>query len=54
VVFFGGLVTTRGKDSGVETQVHGWTVVWLADGKITRRQVFLDRDEAVGAAGLRE
>jgi hypothetical protein len=50
----GGLLTTRGKGSGVETQVRGWSVVWITNGKTTRRQVFLDRDEALEAAGLRE
>jgi ketosteroid isomerase-like protein len=53
-VFFGGCLTTRGKGSGAETQVRGWSVVWIADGKVTRRQVFLDRTEAREAAGLRE
>jgi hypothetical protein len=46
--------TTRGKGSGPETQVHGWTVIWIADGEVTRRQIFLDRDQAREAAGLRE
>ena len=53
-VFFGGLLTTRGKGSGVETQVHGWSVVWITNGKTTRRQVFLDRADALEAAGLSE
>jgi ketosteroid isomerase-like protein len=53
-VFFGGLLTTRGKGSGVETQVRGWSVVWITNGKITRRQVSLDRAEALEAAGLSE
>jgi ketosteroid isomerase-like protein len=53
-VFLGGSSPTRGKGSGAETQLRGWFVVWIANGKITRRQVFLDRDEALGAAGLRE
>ena len=53
-VFFGGLLTTRGKGSGVETQVRGWSVVRITNGKITRRKVFLDRAEALEAAGLRE
>jgi len=47
-------VTARGKGSGVETQVRGWQVCWFADGMITRRKIFLDRDEALQAAGLRE
>jgi hypothetical protein len=37
----------------VETQVHGWSVLWIANGKITRRQVFLDRNAALEAAGSR-
>ena len=53
-VFFGGLLTTRGKGSGVDTQILGWSVMWIANGKATRRQVFLDRAEALKAAGLSE
>jgi ketosteroid isomerase-like protein len=51
-VFFEALLTTRGKGSGVETQIRGWSVVWITNGKVTRRQVFLDREEALEAAGL--
>jgi steroid delta-isomerase-like uncharacterized protein len=51
-VLTGGILTTRGKGSGVETQLRGWFVFWIANGKITRRQVFLDRDKALEAAGL--
>jgi ketosteroid isomerase-like protein len=51
-VFFGALLTTRGKGSGVETQVRGWSVMWITNGMVTRRQVFLDRAEALEAAGL--
>jgi ketosteroid isomerase-like protein len=46
--------TGRGRASGVETQLRFWSVFWLADGKIARRQVFWTRDEALEAAGLRE
>ena len=53
-VFLGTLLTTRGKGSGVETQLRAWGAIWIANGKITRRHVFLDRDEALEAAGLRE
>jgi ketosteroid isomerase-like protein len=53
-VFFGGCLTTRGKGSGAKTQIRGWAVVWIADSKVTRRQVFLDRNEALEAAGLSE
>ena len=53
-VFLETLLTTRGKSSGVETQIRLWYVVWIAEGRITRRRVFRDRDEALEAAGLRE
>jgi ketosteroid isomerase-like protein len=53
-VLLGGLITARGKGSGVETELRVWGVVWVAEGAITRRQIFLDRDEALEAAGLRE
>jgi hypothetical protein len=38
----------------VETKVRGWSVVRITNGKVTRRQVFLDRADALEAAGLRE
>jgi hypothetical protein len=38
----------------VETEVRGWQLLWLAEGKITRRQLFGDRNEAFEAAGLSE
>jgi steroid delta-isomerase-like uncharacterized protein len=53
-VLIGGVLTTRGKGSGVETEVRGWFVLWIANGKITRRKVFLNRNEALEAAGLSE
>jgi ketosteroid isomerase-like protein len=54
LIFFGGLLTARGKDSGVDTELRFWTVNWIADGKVARRKVFLERSEALEAAGLRE
>jgi ketosteroid isomerase-like protein len=53
-VVTGGLLTARGRGSGVGTQVRGWSVYWVAGGKVRKRQVFLDRDEALEAAGLSE
>jgi ketosteroid isomerase-like protein len=47
-------VTGRGRGSGIPVERPSWEVVWLADGLITRRQVFWTRDEALEAAGLRE
>jgi ketosteroid isomerase-like protein len=48
------LLTGRGKSSGVPVELHYWQVLWVAEGKIARRQVFMDRAEALEAAGLRE
>jgi ketosteroid isomerase-like protein len=44
--------TARGRASGVETELRAWFLIWIADGKITKRQVFLDRNKALEAAGL--
>jgi ketosteroid isomerase-like protein len=51
-VFSGTLLSGRGKASGVEVEVRAWQVLWLTEGKITKRQVFGERDEALEAAGL--
>ena len=48
------LMRGRGVVSGVETEGRAWQVNWFVDGKTGRRQVFLDRAEALEAAGLRE
>jgi ketosteroid isomerase-like protein len=54
-VFFDLLINARGKGSGLEAPgLRVWCVVWLADGEVTRRLVFRDRDEALEAAELRE
>ena len=50
----GGFVAGRGRGSGAEVKLHGWMVVWITDGLITRRRAFLDRAEALEAAGLSE
>lgn len=52
LVFGGARLTTRGKGSGVETQIRGWFLFNISDGEITRRRVFLDREEGLRAAGL--
>jgi ketosteroid isomerase-like protein len=46
--------TARGRASGVETELRAWFLLWIADGKITKRQVFLNRDKALEAVGLSE
>ena len=53
-VLAGGRLVGRGKFSGVETELRGYWVLWFEDGKVVRRQVFLDRSEALEAAGLSE
>jgi ketosteroid isomerase-like protein len=54
-VFFGFLITARGRGSGAETELRGWQVLLCADGKVARRQgPFWARDEALEAAGLSE
>ena len=53
-VLLGAVLTARGHASGAETQIRGWSVLRITNGKITRRQVFLDRDQALEAAGLSE
>jgi ketosteroid isomerase-like protein len=54
LVLVAGLATARGKDSGVETQMRSWQLTWFADGKPTRRKIFLTRAEALEAAELEE
>jgi uncharacterized protein len=51
-VLIGGVITARGKGSGVDTQLRGWLVFWVRDGMIAKRQPFLDHEEALEAAGL--
>ena len=48
------LGTARGRASGVETELRAWFLLWIKDGKIIKRQLFWNRDEALEAAGLRE
>ena len=44
----------RGTSSGAEWEMKPGQVFTLRDGKIARQEVYLDRDEALEAAGLRE
>jgi ketosteroid isomerase-like protein len=44
----------RGRGSGLPLEYPTWAILWVADGLITRRQVFRTRDEALEAAGLSE
>jgi ketosteroid isomerase-like protein len=53
-VFYCLFLTGRGKGSGVDTELRVWAVNWFADGKVSRRRVFREREEALEAAGLSE
>ena len=54
-VFFETWLTARGAASGVETEIHNWSVTWHTDdGKVARRALFWTRDEALEATGLQE
>jgi ketosteroid isomerase-like protein len=44
----------RGKGSGVETEVVFFSVVTVRSGKIVHWKAFVDREEALEAAGLSE
>jgi ketosteroid isomerase-like protein len=44
----------RGKGSGVDDAMQSWSVSLLRDDQIVRRDEFLDRAEALEAAGLPE
>jgi ketosteroid isomerase-like protein len=43
-----------GKSSGIESVERAWSVVTVADGKITRTATYLDPAKALEAAGLSE
>jgi ketosteroid isomerase-like protein len=53
-VFTENALTARGKGSGVPTKLRYWAVYWIREGKISRRQIFWNRDEALEAAGPSE
>jgi hypothetical protein len=38
----------------VETELRAWQVFTFVDGKVASREIFLNRDEALEAAGLSE
>ena len=53
-VFIGIRGSARGKASGVETELRAWQVFTFVDGKAASREIFLNRDAALEAAGLSE
>ncbi len=44
----------RGKESGVEVETETASLYWVEGGKIVRVAPYMDRDEALEAAGLTE
>ena len=48
----GGRMSGQGKTSGVETAIDEFHVWTLRGGRAVRMEMYLDRDEAVRAAGL--
>jgi ketosteroid isomerase-like protein len=44
----------RGRASGAPMEQTVWSILWVAEGLITRRQGFPSRDKALEAAGLSE
>jgi ketosteroid isomerase-like protein len=50
----GMFVKGRGKGSGVEVSLRYWNVFWVEEGKAVRWVEFLDREDALEAAGLPE
>jgi ketosteroid isomerase-like protein len=53
-VFAESVLTAHGQGSGVPVELRFWMVLWYAEDKLTRRQVFWTRDQALEAAGLPE
>jgi ketosteroid isomerase-like protein len=44
----------RGRESGVEVDTRFYVVYSLRDGKVSRVDEYIERDEALKAAGLSE
>ena len=51
-VFFTLNQRAKGSSSGIEVEIKSWNVYTFGAGKLTRIQLFLDRDQALEAAGL--
>jgi ketosteroid isomerase-like protein len=48
------VLTAHGRGSGVPAELCYWALYWIREGKIARRQVFWNREEALAGAGLTE
>jgi len=47
-------VSGRGKASGADFETHIWSLNGVRDGKLLSSQMYLQRTQALEAAGLRE
>jgi ketosteroid isomerase-like protein len=48
------VISARGKGAGVPVELRFWAILWFAEGKIARREVFWAKEKALAAAGLSE
>jgi ketosteroid isomerase-like protein len=53
-VFVTGWMNARGSGGGVPVEQRFWLLMNVRDGKVSRSEVYTDRNRALGAAGLRE
>ena len=49
-----GWIEARGSGGGVPVEQRFWVVMTVRSRKVTRSEVYTDRDQALEAAGLRE
>jgi ketosteroid isomerase-like protein len=49
-----GWMKARGMRGGVPVEQRFWVLMRVRDGKLTRSEVYTDRDQALEAAGLEE
>ena len=47
-----GVIRATGLGSGIEVEMHGWTVITLRDAKILRIEEFPDRESAAASANV--
>ena len=53
-VFVTGWMKARGSGGGVPIEQRFWLLMRVRDGKVSRSEVYTDRNQALGAAGPRE
>ena len=48
------VISARGRGAGVPVELRFWAILWFAEGKIARREVFWAKEKALEAAGVSE